>query len=101
VTILVIFVLLAAGAYAQPRSASLGGAVIDRQGRPVPGLTVSVVSMQSGRSAPRVTDQAGQFLFANIPAGQSYYLEIYWGRQLMYRTRVLLARDTNLGVIRL
>jgi hypothetical protein len=102
VLILALCALVVASALAHPqRVANLGGTVIDRQGRPAPGLTVSLISAQLGRSAPRTTDGAGQFLFVNIPAGQEYYLEVYWGRELVFRTNVPLNQDTNLGVIRL
>jgi hypothetical protein len=84
----------------RPNDAAVAGAVVDRQGRPAPGLTVFLVAQQ-GRSAPSTTDRYGRFFFANIPPGQIYYLEIYWGRDLMYRQQIRVDRDTNLGAIRL
>jgi len=83
----------------RPRVAAVTGVVVDRQGRPTPGLAVFLVSQ--GRSAPRTTDRYGKFLFTDVPAGQQYFVEVYWGRDLMYRKPIVVQADTNLGVLRL
>ncbi len=56
-------------------------------GAPIPGLLVSLVHPQLGRSAPVYTDNFGNFSMGNIPISNiPYYLEVYWGRNLIYRT---------------
>jgi len=84
----------------RPRGAAVTGVVVDRQERPAPGLAVFLVGPQ-GRSAPRTTDRYGKFLFTDVPSGQGYFIEVYWGRDLMYRKPIAVQADTNLGVLRL
>jgi hypothetical protein len=67
---------------------SLEGYVFNELNRPVPGLTVSIVNAQAGRSAPSVTDSTGHYYFPNVPISGLYYLEVYWGRDLLYRTSI-------------
>jgi hypothetical protein len=56
---------------------------------PIPGLTVSLVHPILGRSAPSFTNNFGQFIISSVPPRQEpYYLEIYWGQRLVYRTAV-------------
>lgn len=56
---------------------------------PAPGLTVSLVHPALGRSAPAVTDAYGRFIFYGIPIMPApYYIEVYWGYQLIYRATV-------------
>jgi hypothetical protein len=87
-------------AAAQPRTAAVNGFVVDRQQRPVPGLSIVLVS-QKWRSTPVTTNKSGRFVFTNITSGQGYFIEVYWGRDLMYRQPVTVKADTDLGVIRL
>lgn len=80
--------------------AALSGAVVDRQGHPAPGLSVSLIGRQ-GKANSVITDKNGRFVFANVALNNEYYVEIYWGRDLMYRQPVTLTRALNMGVIRL
>lgn len=77
------------------------GIVIDsRTQRPVPGLTVSLVHPRLGRSVPAFTDSYGQFFFRAIPIHpEPYYLEVYWGRDLIYRKTVAVQGPLDLGRI--
>ena len=59
-------------------------------GNPIPGLTVFLVHPQLGRSFPTLTNWRGEFVFANIPYAGPYYLEIYWGSQIVYRGIVVV-----------
>jgi len=53
---------------------------------PAPGLKVSLIHPQLGRSAPAISDGNGVFTFYGIPLMQTpYFLEVYWGNQLIYR----------------
>ena len=58
---------------------------------PAPGLTVVLLHQNLGRSIPVVSNGNGYFIFYNIPLMQTpYYMEIYWGNQLIHRTTVFI-----------
>ncbi|HYR23126.1 MAG TPA: carboxypeptidase-like regulatory domain-containing protein [Chthoniobacterales bacterium] len=61
------------------------GQVISQSRGPVAGITVSLVHPTLGRSTPVFTQQNGSYFFANVPPGQTYYIEAYWGNTLLYR----------------
>ena len=69
---------------------SLEGYVLSEgSNRPIPGLIVSLVNAEAGRSAPSITDSTGHYYFSDVPNIQGfYYLEIYWGRELRYRSSI-------------
>ena len=78
-------------------SASLSGIIITRQGLPLRGATVYLVHPRVGRSRPRFTDGLGRYRFPFVPPQTSpYYLEVYWGRRLIYRQRMILRSHTRL-----
>ena len=83
--------------------APVRGQVIDsRTGRPAPGLTVSLVHPRLGRSAPAYTDRNGVFAWNAIPMRhEPYYMEIYWGRNLIYRQALLVTGPLLLPPIHL
>jgi len=67
---------------------------------PIPGLTVSLIHSALGRSVPATTDQFGRYVFYNIPARQEpYYMEIYWGKQLVYRDEIIVNGPTSIPTI--
>lgn len=67
------------------------GTVVNGMNIPIPGLTVSLVHPTVGRSYPSFTDPFGRFVFYNVPAVPGpYYLEIYWGQQLLYRSTLFM-----------
>lgn len=86
----ILWVGISTTSYAQ--SAQIQGSVIDgRNNAPVPGLTISLIHQNFGRSVPSTTDGFGRFVFFNIPIhSQPYFLEVYWGNRLMYRNRILV-----------
>lgn len=66
-------------------------------GSPVPGLLVSLVHPNLGRSVPVYTDNFGNFLMINIPkTNVPYYLEVYWGERLIYRIAVTILAPVQL-----
>jgi hypothetical protein len=68
--------------------------------QPVPGLTVSLIHPALGRSVPAITNQFGQYFFYNIPLRPDpYYLEVYWGMQLIFRTQVFVVGPVQMPVI--
>jgi hypothetical protein len=98
--LLLILALAFSSAAQQSGYATLSGAVVDRQGHPAPGLSVSLLG-KKGETNTVTTDKSGRFVFANVKLGSVYYVEVYWGRDLMYRQPVTLTRALNLGIIRL
>jgi hypothetical protein len=67
----------------------------------IPGLTVFLVHPSVGRSYPKLTDTTGRFWFSDVPQADTYYLEIYWGDDILYRKTVWVERHVDLGAIRL
>src|SRR2546429_538789 len=66
--------------------AFIEGTVVNAELQPLPGVTVSLAHQVLGRSTPVTTNLAGYFSFTNIPIHpMPYYIEIYWGDQLIYR----------------
>ena len=94
---------MARGAAAQGPVAPVEGVVLDdRTGQGAPGLTVSLIHPQLGRSAPSLTDANGRFEWAAIPVQPDpYYLEIYWDKRLLYRQQVLVQGPVRLPQLRL
>src|SRR5713101_1322974 len=65
-----LLLLAALPARAQITTGSVAGTVKDVQGGVVPGATVTLINDAQGtRSAPVVTDGAGDFVFVNVSAG--------------------------------
>jgi hypothetical protein len=85
--------------YAQygPSTAVQGGFCSTQNGAPVPGLMVSLVHPQLGRSTPSYTNQYGYFQMFNIPLhGVPYYIEVYWGQRLIFRSQIMVQGPLNL-----
>jgi hypothetical protein len=70
---------------------------------PAPGLTVTLVHEVLGRSAPSFTDANGRFGWIAIPvsAQRPYFLEVYWGQNLIYRQPIWVRSPTMLPTITL
>ena len=82
------------------RAESLEGVIVNDAWMPIPGLTVFLVHPTVGRSAPKITDLAGQFSFDNVPAILGpYYLEVYWGTEILYRSVVEVHGQVSLAPI--
>lgn len=65
------------------------GQLISRAQGAIPGVTVFLVHPVLGRSAPSYTDVYGRFGWVAIPVRMEwYYLEVYWGQNLIYRQPV-------------
>ena len=74
-----------------PEGALVEGTVV-RGSQPLPGVTVSLVHPSVGRSSPSATNPKGYFYFSNVPIRPDpYYLEVYWGKELLSRTQVLVS----------
>lgn len=83
--------------------APVQGQIFDsRTGRPAPGLMVSLVHPVLGRSAPAFTNGYGQFGWNAIPVrSEAYYLEVYWGQNVIYRQPLQVYGPVMLPPIRL
>ncbi len=69
-----------------------GTLIARRTGTPAPGLMVSLIHPVLGRSAPSFSDAYGHFGWMAIPARpEPYYIEVYWGQNLIYRQPVRIA----------
>ena len=81
-------------------TAYVGGYVV-RGGQAMPGVTVSLVHPRVGRSSPSYTDVYGHYSFTNVPLQPDpYYLEVYWGTQLLFRNTILVTmQQVNLPPI--
>jgi hypothetical protein len=78
------------------------GIVKNQRNYAIPGLTVYLVHPEVGRSSPSITDNFGRFHFYNVPLRNSpYYIEIYWGRDLVFRNSALIDGNIDLGKIKL
>ena len=86
---LMLILLLAAPASAQITTGTVAGTVKDSQGGVVPGATVTLVSETRGTSLPPArTNEAGDFVFVNIPA-DTYSIEVAMsGFKVVRRTGV-------------
>ena len=83
-------ILISSRAYGQ--GVVVSGTVTDRFGRPVPGVAVSLIHPQFGRSQPAFTDALGQYTLWGIPPNPApYFVEVYWGYQLIYRQPLVVA----------
>ena len=67
------------------------GQLLSRNSGPVPGCTSYLVHERLGRSTPSRTDNDGRFGWTAIPVRpEPYYLELYWGSKLIYRSQVFV-----------
>lgn len=91
----IVYALLSYGpisAHAQ-QTAMVTGNVFNRMNIPVPGVTVFLVHPLVGRSYPSITNQMGYYVFNNVPLSRDpYYLEIYWGNDLIFRNTLSVYR---------
>jgi len=94
---------LAPRARAQDPVAPVDGVVLDNHtGTGAPGLTAYLIHPVLGRSAPTLTDAGGHFAWSAIPMrAEPYYLEIYWGANLIYRQQLLVPGPVRLPPLRL
>lgn len=71
---------------AQAPAPPIYGVVFSAQRGPVGGVTVSLVHPVVGRSAPVYSAPNGSYFFTNIPPRpEPYFIEAYWGNQLLFR----------------
>lgn len=87
----------------QPAFAPVQGQILDgRTNSPAPGLMVSLVHPVLGRSAPTFTNGYGQFGWNAIPLRpEPYYLEVYWGPNVIFRQPLQVYGPVLLPPIRL
>jgi hypothetical protein len=87
---------------AAAQGATVSGVVVNSRQVFIPGLTIYLVHSAVGRSYPSFTDPRGRFFFSNVPLRTDpYYLEIYGGRQLIYRKPVFVRGNIELPLITL
>jgi hypothetical protein len=92
--LLIIFVAMAVAACSSARaqtgltSTPIYGTVTSKTRGPISGVSVSLVHPTLGRNPPAFTDAKGYYFFTNVPPGQTYYIEAYWGNKLLYREKL-------------
>lgn len=103
--LLILAIALSAGApsstvHAQALFPVQGLLVDHRTNTPAPGLMVSLIHPQFGRSAPSYSNASGGFGWSMIQASaQPYMIEVYWGNNLIYRQPVTVNGPMSLGTI--
>jgi len=91
-------VLFSVRAWPQTQLASVFGTITDPSGAVVPGVTVTIVSQNTGLKRAALTDTAGQYRFAGLPTG-SYSLRIEKsGFQSQIREGVTLTSATEVMI---
>jgi hypothetical protein len=81
---------------------SLQGVVVNESGKGIPGLTVSLAHPVGGRSSPSITDSSGHYSFSDVPhRDDAYYLEVRWGKDLLYRTNMVIRGNMTAPQIQL
>lgn len=82
-----VFLLGLTEASAQAPPPPISGVVVSAQSGPVTGVTVSLVHPVMGRSSPAFSGANGYYYFTNVPPqSQPFYIEAYWGNQLLFRS---------------
>lgn len=71
-----------------PTGPPIYGTVSSKARGPISGVSVSLVNPTLGRNPPAFTDAKGYYFFTNVPPGQTYYIEAYWGKKLLYREKL-------------
>lgn len=68
----------------------ISGVVYSSQRGALGGVTISLVHPLIGRSGPAFSAPNGAYFFANVPPQiQPYYIEAYWGSQLLFRGQLV------------
>jgi hypothetical protein len=90
---------LPALAQARPGAVPVRGQLLSRnRNGPVPGVTVYLIHQQLGRSAPAITDAGGRFGWVAIPVRPDpYFLEVYWGQNLVLRQQVAVTASLQIA----
>ena len=97
--LLVFLCLSLAAAELGAQSVPVYGIVTNAVGRPVPGVTVSLFHPTFGRSYPSMTDVSGRYIQYNIPVHPTaYFIEVYWGNQLIYRAQIPVRGPTQWNI---
>lgn len=67
---------------------------------PAPGLTIFLIHEVLGRSAPSFSDGSGRFGWIAIPVRlEPYYIEVYWGTNLVYRQPIYVRGPLVIPII--
>ncbi|NQZ30816.1 MAG: hypothetical protein HRU06_06055 [Oceanospirillaceae bacterium] len=97
---LLLWITLSSVAFGNGKSTTVQGGFCSLKNQaPIPGLMVSMVHPQLGRSNPAYTNEYGYFQMFNIPMHKvAYYLEVYWGKRLIFRSQIMVQGPISLPV---
>jgi hypothetical protein len=77
---------------AQEPGPPIYGVVYSNTRGPVGGVTVSLVHPIIGRSVPVLSAANGSYFFVNVPPqSEPFFIEAYWGQQLLFRGQLYYA----------
>ena len=84
------------------RADSVCGQLLDRRNIPLRGATLWLLHpSHRGRIGPVYSNPNGQFCFWRLRGDRRpYYLQIYWGRRLIYQVPLRVAGNVRLRPIR-
>lgn len=94
VAIIAIAMLFAVG---PSEAATVEGAVYDRSGNMVPGVSVSIDLPGDGAEQSTYTNRDGRFVFFDVQPG-TYIIEVYWGNELVYRRQHTVSEADRLDI---
>jgi hypothetical protein len=86
--------LAATGAHAQATEGYVSGFVRDSAGTPLPAVSISVRNSSTGFQETRRTDNAGRYVFAQLPIGGPYTVTV---RKLGFQAQSRTGITLNLG----
>lgn len=91
--------LAPSSAWSQGQQVAVEGQVLSA-GAPVPGVQVYLIHPTLGRTPGARTNGRGMYSFEQIPVfriadprAAQFYVEVYWGRELVARHRLLLSME--------
>ena len=73
------------------------GQVVNAKSQPIPGVSVSLLYPNGRqRSSLSITDSFGNYKIYGVPTNpQPYFIEVYWGKQLLYRQPIRVVAPMN------
>jgi hypothetical protein len=91
-----LFLILFTASTALCSPVNISGRIMHEDNKGIPGVTVSLFHPNLGRVATFITNSYGDYSFHKIQAKSTpYYIEVYWGKKLIYRSSLLLKDNAS------
>jgi hypothetical protein len=94
----VIFLVLAAGAWAQTPDGRISGTVTDSSGAVVPGVEIELTSEETGNRFSAISDEQGRYLLPRVPPGRWRLTARLTGFRTYQRTGITVGTSEQLVV---